>query len=105
MPPPLAQYYIEIECIPSPPDMDSPLAICTFPDGCKDAISYKACEYATLSDKTSQTDDFAKRFMLELPKLRWWRERLQGSKSRALVPITKRTYMRAGWDCGGGGYY
>jgi hypothetical protein len=96
VPAPVTTYYIRIECIPAPPAMTTSATLCTFPDGCKDAIAYKACEYMAMGDKVSLVNDFDTRYMRELPKLRNWRDRLQGGKSRLLTPLAKRTFFRCG---------
>ena len=94
VPPPAAVYTIQVDCISSPPNLNSNADDCIFPDGFKDALCYKTAEYVFVSDRSSQAENMRQRFEAELPKLRSFLINVKGTMPKRMTPITKRTFFR-----------
>lgn len=91
------QTVIAIDTIAMPQDMFVSSDNCSYPDIFIDAIMWKMVEYARYSDNSSLVQQAEAAYQNEVAtKLRPWLERLQATKPKTLVPITKRSYFRRG---------
>ena len=99
--PNLGTYWIVVDHVPVPFGMQQSSDLSAFPARFKDAIAYKVCEYASLADKSSDSEVYQAKYELELGKLRQWRTTLQVNQPNKVLPITKRTWFRrrrTGWN-------
>lgn len=89
------QTVIRVEGVGMPQDMFVSTDNCLYPDLCLDAIMWKMVTYARYSDNSSLVQQAEMAYQNEMfTKVRPWLERMQATKPKTLVPITKRSYFR-----------
>lgn len=89
--------YLMLDYIPAPPALVNTPDNSIFPDIFLEAISWKMVEYASYSDHNSAQMQAAQMYQNEIDKkITPWIQRIQATKPKTLVPITKRTYFRRG---------
>src|SRR5208337_1558813 len=83
--------YLLLDYIPAPPALVNTPDNSIFPDIFLEAISWKMVEYASYSDHNSAQMQAAQMYKNEVDnKITPWIQRLQATKPKTLVPITKR---------------
>lgn len=93
--PPSAPTYLMLDYIPVPPALVNTPDNSIFPDIFLEAIVWKMIEYASYSDHNSAQMQAAQAYDNEMKnKITPWLQRIQATKPKTLVPITKRTYFR-----------
>lgn len=89
--------YLMIDYIPAPPALVNSPDNSIYPDIFLEAITWKMVEFASYSDHNSAQMQAAQMYENEITKkLTPWIQRIQATKPKTLVPITKRTYFRRG---------
>jgi hypothetical protein len=89
--------YLMMDYTPAPPALVNTPDNSIFPDIFLEAISWKMIEYASYSDHNSAQMQAAQMYENEITKkLTPWIQRIQATKPKTLVPITKRTFFRRG---------
>jgi hypothetical protein len=89
--------YLMIDYIPAPPALVNTPDNSIFPDTFLEAIVWKMVEFASYSDHNSAQMQAAQMYQNEIDKkITPWIQRIQATKPKTLVPITKRTYFRRG---------
>ena len=89
--------YLMLDYIPAPPALVNTPDNSIFPDIFLEAITWKMVEYASYSDHNSAQGQAAQMYQNEVTnKITPWIQRIQATKPKTLVPITKRTYFRRG---------
>lgn len=95
VPIPSGSYYVQVDLVPQPPILVNSTDVSIYQTNFKDAICWKAVEYAMFSDSNSMMTTATANYQIEAGKLRDWRVNLQETLSKAPFPITHRTYFRA----------
>jgi hypothetical protein len=96
--------YLLIDFIPEPPALVNSFDNSIFPAIFLEAISWKMVEYASYSDHNSAMVQAQQMYQKEVTdKINPWIQRIQATKPKTLVPITKRTYFQRGGTSGRGG--
>jgi len=89
--------YLMIDCTPAPPALVNTTDNSIYPDIFLEAIVWKMIEYASYSDHNSAQMQAAQMYQNEVTmKINPWIQRLQATRPKTMVPITKRTYFRRG---------
>jgi hypothetical protein len=89
--------YLLLDYIPAPPALVNTPDNSIFPDTFLEAIVWKMVEFASYSDHNSAQIQAAQMYQNEVTnKLTPWIQRIQATKPKTLVPITKRTYFKRG---------
>ena len=89
--------YLMLDYIPAPPPLVNTPDNSIFPDTFLEAIVWKMVEFASYSDHNSAQMQAAQMYQNEIDKkITPWIQRIQATKPKTLVPITKRTYFRRG---------
>jgi len=86
---------IAIDYIPKPPTLVLSTDSSLFPDIFLDALVWKMVAYARYSDNSSLMGQAEQMYMNEVnSKITPWLQRIQATKPKTMVPITKRSYFR-----------
>ncbi len=89
--------YLMIDYTAAPPALVNTPDNSIFPDTFLEAIVWKMIEFASYSDHNSAQMQAAQMYENEVKtKITPWIQRLQATRPKTLVPITKRTYFRRG---------
>lgn len=88
---------IAMDFIPVPPALVLSSDLSLFPDIFLDALVWKMVMYARYSDNSSLVGQAEQAYRAEInDKIIPWLQRIQATKPKTLVPITKRVYFRRG---------
>lgn len=89
--------YLMIDYIPAPPALVNTPDNSIYPDIFLEAIIWKMVEFASYSDHNSAQMQASQMYQNEITnKINPWIQKIQATKPKTLVPITKRTYFRRG---------
>jgi hypothetical protein len=94
VPIPAGAYLAQIDFVPQPPALVLAGDVSIYQTTFKDAICWKACEYAMFADNNSMMSTCTNNYQAELLKLRAWKEDLIKMLPRGVFPITARTNFR-----------
>jgi hypothetical protein len=93
VPTPNCAFYIQIDLVPQPPMLVLSTDVSIYQTTFKDAIVWKAVEYAMFADNNSMLSTAVSNYQAELLKVRAWKQDYQKMLPRGVFPITARTHF------------
>jgi hypothetical protein len=91
VPTPNGAFFVQVDLVPQPPMLVLATDVSIYQTSFKDAICWKAVEYAMFADNNSMMSMAAQNYQAELLKLRAWKADYQKMLPRGVFPVTART--------------